>query len=37
MLQAFSTPGTDEWRYSAEKLVRDAEEKALITAALQRE
>lgn len=32
-----STSDTDDWRYSTEKLVRDAEEKALITVTLQRE
>lgn len=36
-LQASFAPHTDDWSYSAAKLVRDVEEKALITAALQRE
>jgi hypothetical protein len=36
-IAGLSTSNTDEWRYRTEMLVRDAEEKALVTVTLQRE
>jgi hypothetical protein len=36
-IASLSTSNTDERRYSTEKLVRDAEEKAQVTVTLQRE